>query len=259
MQQQMMLDQTSIETGENEHENNVILDKMHRRRNFQRHACIISVMVAFVIGLSLGVFVIGLGTAISTELNDRQLLSSRSLSILDTTNPNSNSNSHNENDGDGDDDNDFIDYGGGGDRSGARGIGQNNNNNNYVIADELNSVDKSNHANLRFPTIYDIQNADRKHRDSASYAVTFVTEKKGQHKLVSTKNDIGAMRMDELIVESNDRSPSANGRTRKNRTEQIADGKHVHALKSTMPSNSFKRSNKSNSKKYAHISNYSHS
>lgn len=264
MQQQMMLDQTSIETGENEHENNVILDKMHRRRNFQRHACIISVMVAFVIGLSLGVFVIGLGTAISTEFNDRQLLSSRSLSILDTTNPNSNSNGNNENDGDGDDDNDFIDYGGGGGgggggrsgvgNGGARDSDENNNNNNYVIADELNTVDKSNHANLRFPTIYDIQNADRKHRDSASYAVTFVTEEKGQHKHVSTKNDIGAMRMDELIVESNDRSPSANGRTRKNRTEQTADGKHVHALKSTMPTNSFKRLNKSNSKKYAHIS-----
>lgn len=81
-QKEVMHDPRSIETGENEHENNVKLNKMHRRRNFQRQACVISVMAAFVIGLSLGVFVpvIGLGTAISTEFNDRQLLSSRSLS-----------------------------------------------------------------------------------------------------------------------------------------------------------------------------------
>lgn len=197
---------------------------MHRRRNFQRHACIISVMVAFVIGLSLGVFVIGLGTAISTEYNDRQLLSSRS--IFDTTNPISNGNS--------------------------------NKNNNYAIADDLNSVDISNHvSNLRFPTIYDIQNADRKHRsDSASYAVTFVTEEeKGPHKHVSTKNEIGAVRMESGgLNDSNERVAAlANERTRKNPAEQNADGKHVHAIKSSMPANSFKRLNKSNGKKYAHI------
>lgn len=80
-----MHDPRSIEIGENEQENNAKLNKMHRRRNFQRQACVISVMAAFVIGLSLGVFVpvIGLGTAISTEFNDRQLLSSRSLSNFD--------------------------------------------------------------------------------------------------------------------------------------------------------------------------------
>ncbi|XP_031634579.1 extracellular serine/threonine protein kinase four-jointed [Contarinia nasturtii] len=81
-----MYDPRSIETSENGKEDNVIvLQKMYRRRNFQRQACVISVMAAFVIGLSLGVFVpvIGLGTAISTEFNDRQLLSSRSLSNFD--------------------------------------------------------------------------------------------------------------------------------------------------------------------------------
>lgn len=77
-----MHDPRSIETGENEKENNVKLNKMQRRRNFQRQACVLSVMAAFVIGLSLGVFVpvIGLGTAISSEFNDKQLLSSRLLS-----------------------------------------------------------------------------------------------------------------------------------------------------------------------------------
>lgn len=72
----------SIEFGKNDKENIIKLSKMHRRRNFQRQACFISVMVAFVIGLCLGVFVpvIGLGTSISTELNDRHLLSTRSSS-----------------------------------------------------------------------------------------------------------------------------------------------------------------------------------
>lgn len=68
-----MCDQKSIECGDNVQESNENLVKMHKRRNFQRQACLISVMAAFVIGLSLGVFVpvIGLGAAISHEFNDQ--------------------------------------------------------------------------------------------------------------------------------------------------------------------------------------------
>lgn len=67
----------------NEQGTDVKFNKMHGQRNFQQQMCHLThVMAIFVIGLSLSLFVpvIGLGTTISSKLNDRQLLSSRSLS-----------------------------------------------------------------------------------------------------------------------------------------------------------------------------------
>lgn len=214
-QKEVMHDPRSIETGENEQENNVKLNKMHRRRNFQRQACVISVMAAFVIGLSLGVFVpvIGLGTAISTEFNDRQLLSSRSLSNFEM--------------------------------------------NTNAIASGFNGVDIADHsAELQFPTIYDLNGANEKHRGD-SYAVTFVTEGKGSTKHVSNKNDIDSINSDR-INDSNDHSLTgylARERTQKITSERTADGKHVNAFKPPFSfiANSLKRLNKGNSKKYLNI------
>lgn len=65
-----MYDRRSIECGENDQDSSEsIATTMHKRRKFQRQACLLSVLVAFAIGLSLGVFVpvISLGAAISSE------------------------------------------------------------------------------------------------------------------------------------------------------------------------------------------------
>lgn len=212
-----MHDPRSIETGENEKENNVKSNKMHRRRNFQRQACVISVMAAFVIGLSLGVFVpvIGLGTAISTEFNDRQLLSSRSLSDFEM-----NSN---------------------GIANGGVGVD--------------NAIDRTSDIQ-QFSTFYDVHSENDK-LNSDSYAVTFVTDGKGSIKHVSNKNDIDSINSDRINESNEHSLTGylTRERTRKITSERIADGKHVNALKSSFPflATSVKRLNKGNGKKYMHI------
>lgn len=212
-----MYDPRSIETGEHEHEIQVKLSKMHKRRKFQRQACVVSVMAAFVIGLSLGVFVpvIGLGTVIPTELNDGQLLSSRSLSNFEV-----NSNAI---------------------AGGFSGV---------------NVVSNSTATALQFPTIFDVHGGNDKVR-SDSYAVSFVVEGKGSTKHVSIKhkNDIDSINADR-INESNERLLTGNlarERTRKMMpAERIADGKHANIFKPPFPlfATSVKRLNKGNGKKY---------
>lgn len=65
-----MYDRRSIECGENDQDSESIAVAMSKRRKFQRQACLLSVLVAFAIGLAMGVFVpvISLGAAISSEL-----------------------------------------------------------------------------------------------------------------------------------------------------------------------------------------------
>lgn len=252
----VMHDPRSIEIGENEQENNAKLNKMHRRRNFQRQACVISVMAAFVIGLSLGVFVpvIGLGTAISTEFNDRQLLSSRSLSTFDV---NSNAIA--------------------GDLSGGAAV-------------DIANSDSTDDADLHYPTTFDVQSHDYDTvRDS--YAVTFVRDRKGSTKYVSSKhkNDIDYINPDKINEPNNghllmghlmrDRTrktmaaapppplpassasssssslPALTSTPTRTASEHSADGKHVNGFKPSYPfvATSLKRLNKGNGKKVLHI------
>lgn len=227
-----MHDPRSIETSENGKEDNVIVQKMYRRRNFQRQACVISVMAAFVIGLSLGVFVpvIGLGTAISTEFNDRQMLSSRSLSNFDVNG-----------------------------KTIASGLNNNINNNNNNNHDDVDIV--IDHTNeLHLSNVYDINGEnDKKRRNDGvdSYAVTFVTDEKPSTNHVNNKNDIDSINSDRFN-DSNDHSLTGylnRERTRKITSQRLADGKHVNAIISSFPfvASSLKRYNKGNNKKYIHI------
>lgn len=225
----------TIESGENELEKNLILSKMHRRRNFQRQACVISVMAAFVIGLSLGVFVpvFGVGTAISSEFNDRQLLSSRSLSNFDI-NRNWYFNHNN----------------------------LNNNNDMQSGNDNLKSDEMANHmGDLRFAKMHDIQGNSEKFRES--YAETRPTE------YVRNKNDLdSSVNLDssDRIIDSNDHLLTgylARVKTRKVALNRSGDGKNAHIIKQQRQqhqfqplsffTNSFERLNQTNNNKNSQI------
>lgn len=85
-----MHDRRSIECGENDQDSESIAVAMSKRRKFQRQACLLSVLVAFAIGLAMGVFVpvISLGAAISSGLDvdesaPKPLALSTDASILD--------------------------------------------------------------------------------------------------------------------------------------------------------------------------------
>lgn len=206
----------SIEFGDNEKVNNVKLNKMYGRNNFQRQACFISVMVAFVIGLSLGVFVpvIGLGTStsISHEFNDRPLLSLQSATNFEL--------------------------------------------NSHANAKNFNSVDITieSHANEpQYSTVYNDEND--KHSDSYAVSfVTEENESKKHVSNKNDIDPIRSDRINDSKDHSHTMY-SSRERRRKHIVERIADGKHVNTNKSLFPFRviNLKRSNKGNSKKYINI------
>lgn len=84
-----MYETKSIECGEKDSDSSDSMITIRRRRLFQRKACIISVMAAFILGVALGVFVpiFGLGSALSNlTLN---------MSMIDLTSSNSDNDSNN--------------------------------------------------------------------------------------------------------------------------------------------------------------------
>lgn len=218
-----MHDQRSIKCSEHGQKSCLMFSKMHKRRNFPREACIISVMAAFVIGLSLGIFVpvIGLGTAISSESNDRQLLLLRSPTNFE----------------------------------------QNDKTSNHIGT-------SSNHLSteLQFPIIYKVQNEQNKALREDLYAVTFVNEENMLKTHVSDTNDMDSItdtdiepnghlfansfyNKDKQQQKQQQQQPSQ----RRISFERLADGKHAHATKLSFLSNSIKRMNKNNSKKFFQI------
>lgn len=231
----VMHDPRSIEIGENEQENNAKLNKMHRRRNFQRQACVISVMAAFVIGLSLGVFVpvIGLGTAISTEFNDRQLLSSRSLSNFDV-----NSNA-----------------------IGADSIGSTDATDvQFPTAFDVHNQDYGNVRDSYAVTfVHDRKGSTKyisnKHKNDIDYINSEKINESNGHLFTKDRTRKPMSLAAATLGAPSSSLSSATTKSTAAATERDADGKHVNDFKSPHPfiANSLKRLNKGNGKKMLHI------
>lgn len=140
-----MYDRRSIECGENDQDSSSnsesIVIAMHKRRKFQRQACLLSVLVAFAIGLALGVFVpvISLGAAISKEFHSDESVAGPLASAIAI-------------------DHDVADQ-------------RLNNLDNFRHTDEIPDV--------HFPTIYDLRREENTNMKD-SYSVSFLSDEDRQ-------------------------------------------------------------------------------